>query len=53
VELSTCNVILRRVHESTVAVERNYHYVFLGVCMRARVCEGMHMRQCVCVWGGG
>jgi hypothetical protein len=38
----TCNVILRRVHETTVAVVSSKYYIFL----RARACV------CVCVFVG-
>ena len=52
----TCNVILRRVHETTVAVESNKFYIFLCMCVRARVGETMRMhacvRVCVYVWVG-
>ena len=48
-EQCTHNVLLTRVHETTVAVYSNKYYIFLCVCVcvRARADEGM--RVCVCI----
>jgi hypothetical protein len=50
----TCNIILRRVHETTVAVESNQYYMYLRVRTRARVhvVDSMRMHARVCVVGG-
>ena len=50
----TCDVTMRRVHGTTVAVEGHTYSIFLCVCARSRVREGTHMRACVrvcvCEW---
>ena len=44
-----CNVTLRRVHGTTLAVESNKYYIFLccvRACVRASVCGGARARAC-------
>ena len=44
---------MRRVHETTVALESSKYYIFLCVCVRARVCVwvcmGARAQACSCM----